>query len=290
MIIDSHCHAWPDWPYEPPVPDPETRGVASQLINEMDLNGVDQAVVVCAQIAKNPANNAYVAGQVARYPDRLCQLVDLDSEWSTTYHTSGAAQRLRQMASQWPICGFTHYLRKEDDAGWLTSEDGLELLRTAAELNLIVSLSSNPEHQPAIRRAAQAFPSVPFLIHHMGYVRLGRGSLAENVRQVLDSARVPNIYIKLSGFAYTSAVEWDYPYQDIQWVVQAEYEHFGPQRMCWGSDYPVVRFYMTYRHALEAFRSHCDFIPAADQEQILGGTLQKLLRRGSQAGVPPGTG
>ncbi len=277
MIIDSHCHAWTYWPYQPPVPDPETRGAAAQLLNEMELNGIDQALVVCAQIDHNPDNNAYIAGEVASHPGRLHQLVDLDSEWSPTYHTPGAAQRLRDMASRWPIRGFTHYLRARDDASWFYSPDGLALLQTAADLHLIVSLSSNPDHQPAIRRAAERFPNVPFLIHHMGYVRLGSGTLKENVDQVLASARVPNIYIKLSGFAYTSAVEWDYPYNGIRWVVRAEYEHFGAQRMCWGSDYPVVRFYMTYRHALEAFHTHCDFVPPEDQEWILGGTLAGLL-------------
>ena len=277
MRIDSHCHAWTYWPYQPSVPDPETRGVTTQLLNEMDLNGIDQALVVCAQIDHNPDNNAYIAGEVSVHPGRLHQLVDLDSEWSPTYHTPGAAMRLRDMAARWPIRGFTHYLRAGDDASWLYSPDGLELLQTAADLNMIVSLSSNTDHQPAIRRAAERFPTVPFLIHHLGYVRLGSGTLKENVDQVLASARVPNIYIKLSGFAYTSAVEWDYPYNDIRWVVRVEYEHFGAQRMCWGSDYPVVHFFMTYRQALEAFRTHCDFVPADDQEWILGGTLAGLL-------------
>ena len=44
-----------------------------------------------------------------------------------------------------------------------------------------------------------------------------------------------------------------------------------------GSDYPVVRFYMTYKQSLEAFRFHCAFISEADKEQILGKTLAKLL-------------
>ena len=57
MIIDSHCHAWTRWPYQPPVPDDEYRGKIEQLIHEMDLNSVDQAVLVCAQIDYNPENN-----------------------------------------------------------------------------------------------------------------------------------------------------------------------------------------------------------------------------------------
>ena len=82
----------------------------------------------------------------------------------------------------------------------------------------------------------------------------------------------------VSGFAYAAPIKWDFPYTEVQPIVRAEYEHFGPRRMCWGSDYPVVRFFMTYRQALEAFRAHCTFVPEADQSWILGGTLRQLLK------------
>ncbi len=277
MIIDSHCHAWTYWPYSPAVPDPEQRGRVEQLIHEMDINGVARALVVSAQIDHNSDNNAYVAAQVARYPERLYQLVDLDSAWSATYHVPGAAERLRQMANQWPIAGFTHYLKQEDDGAWLTTEEGADLLRVAAERGLIVSLSCYPHQQWAIRQAAERFPSVPFLCHHLGHVSAAEEPPYAKLKEVLASARIPNIYIKLSGFAYAARVKWEYPYSDVHWVVRAEYEHFGPHRMCWGSDYPVVRFFMTYRQALEAFRSHCTFVPDEDKVWILGRTLERLL-------------
>src|SRR5438874_2741085 len=124
MIIDSHTHAWPRWPYQPPVPDDEHRGNIEQLIHEMDLHGVDQAVMICAQIDRNPENNAYIAEKVARFPDRLHQFVDLDSEWSASYHQAGGADRLGGMIEQWPIKGFTHYLSPNDDGSWLHSEEG----------------------------------------------------------------------------------------------------------------------------------------------------------------------
>jgi predicted TIM-barrel fold metal-dependent hydrolase len=288
-IIDSHCHAWPRWPYQPPVPDDEHRGRVEQLLHEMDLHGVDQALIVCAQIERNPENNAYIAGCVARYPDRLLQLADVDSVWSDTHHQPGAADRLRQAADRWPIAGFTHYLGQEDGS-WLHSEEGLAFFRVAAELGLIASIACRPEHQPAIRRVAERFPSVPILCHHLAGVK-ANGKPAEGepphagLEQVLASAALPNLYIKLSGFAYCTQVQWDFPYTDTHGVVRALYEHFGPQRMCWGSDYPVVRFFMTYRQALEAFRTHCTFVSEEDKTWILGGTLESLLKnlhRGSQ--------
>ena len=53
--------------------------------------------------------------------------------------------------------------------------------------------------------------------------------------------------------------------------------NYGPDRLCWGSDYPVVRRAMTYRQALEAVRVHCPFIPTEHKERILGGNLERLL-------------
>ena len=39
---------------------------------------------------------------------------------------------------------------------------------------------------------------------------------------------------------------------------------------------------MTYRQSLEAFRTHCDFVSAADRTAVLGGTLRSLLDRARQ--------
>jgi L-fuconolactonase len=274
MIIDAHCHAWNTWPYRPAVPDPHSRGAVEQLLHEMDQNGVDQALVVCAQLDHNPENNAYVAEQVQRFPDRLHQLVDLDSEWSPTYHQPGAARRLQQMAHRWPVIGFTHYLSRDDDGSWLLSEEGQAVFTIAASNKLLASLSCLPHQQPAIRVLAERFPTVPILCHHLGFTGLGQ---PENLAQVMASARLPNIYLKVSGFAYAAPVKWEYPYAEVLPIVRALYEAFGARHMCWGSDYPVVRYYMTYRQSLEVFRTHCTFISAEDQAWILGRTLNALL-------------
>ncbi|MEA3407062.1 MAG: amidohydrolase family protein [Chloroflexota bacterium] len=272
MIVDSHTHAWLRWPYEPLVPDVDNRGRVEQLLWEMDRHGVDKAVLVCANITHNPDDNDYVAECVARYPERLIQFADVDCKWSSTYHLPGAAGRLRQAAGRYQLKGFTHYL--QDDTEWFASEEGLAFFEVAADLGLIASLALSPAWQPALRELARQFPSVPFLCHHMAGARVGQ---EEELEEILRSAEVPNIYIKLSGFHYASQVSWDYPQADTHPIVRALYDNFGPARLCWGSDYPVVRFHMTYQQALEAFRTHCTFVSDEDKELILGGNLERLL-------------
>jgi predicted TIM-barrel fold metal-dependent hydrolase len=276
MIIDSHTHAWAHWPYQR-VPDPKTRGSAEQLLFEMDAHGVDQAVIICAGIEHNPDNNAYVAEQVRRYPDRLHQFADVDCSWSETYHQPGAASRLRQIAQRYPIKGFTHYLKAEDDGQWLTSKEGLAFFEVANELKLIVSLANQPHQQAAIVKVAQHFPDLAILIHHLGHPKVNQ---PETLRPLLASASQPNIFLKLSGpFYATQDEKWNFPFPDTHSLIRELYDAFGPGRLCWGSDYPVSGQFITYRQALEIFRTHCDFISDAEHAMIFGGNLGQLLNQ-----------
>lgn len=278
LIIDSHCHAWDYWPYTPTVPDPKSRGTAEQLINQMDLYGIDQATIVSAQIDHNPSNNEYVAEAVKKYRGRLHQFADIDSVWSATYHKPGAAKRMEEAIKKFNPKGFTHYLPEEDDAGWFNTRKGIDFLRVASEAGLIFSVASHPVHQAALRKVAERFPTMPILCHHMSGLKAYGADAKEKLNEVLLSSEHPNICLKLSGFAYLSEKDkkYEYPYTDTQWIYKACYEKYG-SRMVWGSDYPVVNFYMTYQQSLEAFRKHFTFISEKDKPAILGGTLNKFL-------------
>lgn len=275
MIIDCHSHAWEYWPYEPVVPDHESRGRVEQLLWEMDRNGVDKAVLVCARIELNPGNNEYGAECAKQYPDRIIQFADVDCAWMDTYHTPGAANRLADAASRFKLQGYTHYVK--GDYEWFESAEGLAFMEKTAELGLIASLAIGAAGQPALRKLAARFPSVNFLCHHMAGTRATEKPPYPNLQEILKSADVPNIHIKLSGFHYISHVSWEYPYSDTMWFVQQLYENFGGERLCWASDYPPVRSHMTYQQSLEAVRTHCTFISDQDMALILGDNMARLL-------------
>ncbi len=82
MILDAHCHTWARWPYQPAVPDPDSRGAAANLVWEMDRAGVERAVIICAAIGENADNNDYAAAQAGRFDGRLVPFADIDSRWA----------------------------------------------------------------------------------------------------------------------------------------------------------------------------------------------------------------
>lgn len=278
MIIDSHCHAWPLWPYQPPVPDAVTRGSFEQLLFEMDRNGVDRALIVCAEIDGNPDNNQYVHDKAAEHRDRFDFVIDLDSLWKDSYHQPGAAERLQAGLSKWQPAGFTHYINDPaDDARWLNSAAGMELFQLAESRAVLASIHCRPQHQEQIRELASRFPQLRILLHHMGHPH---ALDPEGLSEILASARQDNVFVKVSGFYNsTSQPPWDYPLSDVQPVLHVLYRRYGAGRLLWGSDYPVCRFYHSHRQAIEILRRHCRFIKPADMDAIMGDNLADLLRR-----------
>jgi L-fuconolactonase len=278
MIFDSHTHAWERWPYKPEVPDPEGRGRAEHLLWEMDLNGVDRAIVICAAIAGNPENNAYAFGHPAAAAGRLIPFADADSRWWPHHHTPGAAGRLEQLIARFQPRGITHYMIEDADPSWLLSDDGVAFARTAEAHGLILSLACGPYQVPTVAALAERVPDLPILLHHLARVRADIRREDSGLKHVLEAARRPNLYVKVSGFGYGLARDpWDFPLTPMLDVFHAIYDVYGPRRMMWASDYPVVNRFMTYRQSLEIVRAKCRFISDADMPQLLGWTIARLI-------------
>jgi predicted TIM-barrel fold metal-dependent hydrolase len=260
------------------VPDEASRGSIDQLLYEMDTNGVEQAAVVCAAIGGNPDNTAYAAFARDRRPDRFHVIGDLDCTWSTTYHVPGAADRLRALDDEFSLAGFTHYVRSEND-GWLRSDEAERLFALAEQRNILVSFAGSPAWQADLREIAARHPGLAVLCHHLGGVRVDERGELIGLDEVLASAAVENLYIKVSGFHYASVQGWDHPWNAALEIFRRLYETFGPARLCWGSDFPASKRFCTYLQALEVVRIHAGFLSAGDRDQILGGSLAAVLDR-----------
>jgi predicted TIM-barrel fold metal-dependent hydrolase len=285
MIFDGHCHAWRRWPDGPGVPDVAQRGSVDSLLYELDANGVEWALVVCARAGRdagaefsNDDNNDYVAKAVARHPDRLVMLADVDGLWvPEEYHVPGASARLRAAVDRYGLTAFTHYVNESSD-GWFSSDDGMEFFATAAELGLIVSLGLPPGWQAELRKVALAFPTVPFLVHHLGFARKNLPDYERLFAGVLANGDLPNVFVKVSGFQYVAKQDWDFPYADAQETVfQPLLAAYGAERLIWGSDFPAARASLTYRQSLEVIRTHASGVDSTDLDRVLGGNLERLL-------------
>lgn len=69
----------------------------------------------------------------------------------------------------------------------------------------------------------------------------------------------------------------DYPFPVSRKAVEKLYDVFGPAKLVWGSDIPMVERYCTYTQSLKYFTNYCKFIPQKDMELIVGKNLAKIF-------------
>jgi predicted TIM-barrel fold metal-dependent hydrolase len=94
------------------------------------------------------------------------------------------------------------------------------------------------------------------------------------LKKLLALADYPRVFVKISHLWSLSAEK--YPYKDTYDLVKRVYDAFGPKRLMWGTDWPIVEKYCGYAKALALYREELGFLTAEDRRWILGGTALKL--------------
>ncbi len=107
-----------------------------------------------------------------------------------------------------------------------------------------------------------------------------RSSLIPGAPISRPSRKCPNTVCKLSGIATEAAAHWTV--DDIKPYVDHVLETFGPQRLLWGSDWPVVDLAGGYARWWDAAMALLTPLDSASRSAILGGNAARiyLSRRG----------
>ena len=92
--------------------------------------------------------------------------------------------------------------------------------------------------------------------------------------KLLALARYPKVFVKISHT--WSISRQGYPYRDAQENVKRLYAAFGPQRLMWGTDWPLVEERASYRQALTVVRDEMKFLNAEDKRWILSKSVERV--------------
>src|SRR5205823_977830 len=115
---------------------------------------------------------------------------------------------------------------------------------------------------------AERFPEVAIVLDHMGHPAVQDGVRSPAFQQLLDLARFPRVFVKVSGFYYCS--RQPYPYADCVEPVRALVDRFGASRLMWGSDFPHVLLKAGYQRTLRVIERACPFLSTAERSSVMG--------------------
>jgi L-fuconolactonase len=233
-VVDSHCHVSTVW-YEP----------VESLLFQMDRHGVGRAVLT--QMF-GQADNTYQIDVVRRYPGRFASVVVVEPEEP---HATETLERLVEGGAS----GLR--LRPTAHSG---GDDPLRIWRDAERLDVTVTVGGvggNEGHgelfaTDAFRDVVRALPKLRIVIEHLGSLTKQDSEIK---RRVLALAQYPNVYMKFHALGEfckrRMPVRGSFPFEEpIPTLLDDAYAAFGPSRMMWGSDHPVVSRLEGYGNAL----------------------------------------
>jgi len=187
-----------------------------------------------------------------------------------------AVGRLRALPGGTFLCGIRHPVLVEPDPGWLAGPAVLRGLRTLAAEGLSFDVAALPHQLPSAVTAARAVPELTFVLDHLGGPPAGPGQGAQAgpwASAVRSLAALPNVACKLSGM-HTGADRATglRPYYET--VLAA----FGPDRLLFGSDWPVCTLAAPYGQVCALYRELTAQLSAAEQDAIFGRTARRVYR------------
>ena len=92
-----------------------------------------------------------------------------------------------------------------------------------------------------------------------------------------EIATNPNVYCKLSGLV-TEADWHHWKKEDFRPYLDVVFDAFGPERLMFGSDWPVCLLAASYRQVLEIIEEYVQAYPVDVKETIFGGNAVQFYR------------
>ncbi len=279
--IDAHHHLWvrsrtpQDWIDPAGMAAIDADFTPDDLAAALAGQGVTGTVVV--QSVQVEAETVDLLALAARTPvvQGVVGWVDL-----TAPDVAGALARLRSGPGGAHLVGVRSMVQAEHDPAYLDGADLRRGMRAVAAAGLALDLVTRHDQLPAVARLVRELPEVPFVLDHLGKPPLAgpdpttAGDLAGWAAAIDAIAASPNVTAKLSGLV-TEASWTGWSADGLRPAVEHALAAFGPDRLMFGSDWPVSLLAARYDAWVETLSGLLAGLSPAEQEAIWHGTARR---------------
>ncbi|MGW5355829.1 amidohydrolase family protein [Streptomyces sp. NPDC004031] len=274
--IDAHHHLWDlgrrpqPWMTGPEL-DPIARTFAfAELEPLLDAHGLDATVVV--QSSSSLDETRELLDTAAGSGGRVAGVVG----WADLTDPA-LADVLASLTG--PLVGIRHQVQDEADPWWLARAGVRRGLATVAAAGLTYDLLVTPRELPAALDTVAALPELRFVLDHAAKPPVASGGWEEWAPQIAALAALPNAVCKLSGLV--TEADWSgWEPADLLPYARHVLAVFGPDRVMFGSDWPVCTLAASYGDVLALAAEATSDLSPAESAAVFGGTAAAVYGLG----------
>ncbi|MFM8952199.1 MAG: amidohydrolase family protein [Planctomycetaceae bacterium] len=272
MQIDSHQHFWRYSAAEYPWIGAGMERIARDFL-PADLAAVAKPQGVGGSVAVQ-------ARQSLAESRWLLELADADPfvrgvvGW-VDLRDPDVVRQLEPLVAHARFVGVRHVVQDEPDPRFLLGEAFVRGLKQLRRFDLTYDLLLFPEQLPAAVELVGMLPEQPFVLDHLAKPRIAQGAAWSGFagwrRDIEALAAHDNVLCKVSGMV-TEATWRGWKPADFVPCLDVVLAAFGPERLMFGSDWPVCLVAAEYADVVAIVREFFSRTTAGEQARIFGDT------------------
>ncbi|HLK65214.1 MAG TPA: amidohydrolase family protein [Bryobacteraceae bacterium] len=264
-ILDPHVHVWkhdPKYPFAEGAHPPERDATPDTLLELMKANGVSKTVII--QVIHYRYDNSYLKDVLKRYPKTfqgVCRVDPLDpaAPDHLSTHTEEGFRGVRLSPAG------------NASGDWFRGPLMPPLWKRCNDLKVPMTVLAPIGRMPEVGTLLEKLPDLTVVIDHMADCPVDR---LDELEKLIALKRYPNVFVKISHT--WSLSKQPYPWLDAQELVKRLHQSFGPQRLMWATDWPIIEAVSTYEKALKVVRDEMKFLNADDLHWMLSKTIERV--------------
>lgn len=265
MIIDAHQHFWkPDradygW-LTPELKTLYRDFLPSDLKPLLDSCGVEKTILV--QAAPTEAETHFMLG-LAKNNDFIAGVVG----W-TDFEAETVAEATAALAENKFLVGLRPMVQDIADDKWLAQPSLAPAFEAMIANKLAFDALLLPRHIRHLLPVLDRHPELAVVVDHAAKPTLKTGVSKDWFDDMAAVAKHEHVHCKLSGLATEAREDWTTG--DLIPVVDHLLQCFGPDRLIWGSDWPVLTLAGTYERWWKAAQELTSTLTETERAGIFG--------------------
>jgi L-fuconolactonase len=275
--IDAHQHFWrytpEDYAWITPELDVLRRDfLPGDLEPLLRSRGFDACVAVQARqdvaetrwLLELAAQDPWIAGVVG--------WVDL--------RAADVERELADLSADPRLVGIRHVVQDEPDDRFLDGPEFRRGVGALARFGLAYDLLVYPRQLPAAIDFVAALPDQPIVLDHLAKPEAREGRFEPWAGRLAELARAEHVSVKLSGLV-TEADWQSWSPEALRRYLDHTLECFGPDRVLFGSDWPVCLLAASYARVAELIEDFARELSEHERAALFGGNAARIY------GLPP---
>ena len=269
MIIDAHHHLWKYSAAEygwitPQMAMLRRDFLPPQLEELMHHFGIEGTVAV--QARQTLEETSWLLSLAEKHP-----LIRGVVGWVPCTDGAAVKRHLEKFAANPRLRGVRHVVHDEPDPRYILRDDFNAGVSALLEFKLRYDILIFERHLPAAIQFVDRHPKQVFIVDHVAKPRIKEHIMSPWDRNMRELAKRQNVYCKLSGMVTEADLE-HWTAEDLQPYIDVVLAAFGPRRIMYGSDWPVVLRACDYVRWFDTVNAAIGKLSKAEQDRIMGGT------------------